>query len=275
MSAVRTATLVLMPSKSAAAYLGDLKQARDAAKTEIDRERLTLVMAYAYSASKNWQELLSAAQELLKAAPSSVRAFNLLAAAYRRLRFYDDWDNLVQGKMHQYPDELAYTRSAAALEADRGRTEKSREILRGIIDRGKATEEDLNLYAWYALLLPNPITDETLDMAHRANDLGKNSDFNVLHTLACVYAQAGKTSQAREYLLKAMDAAQLEEPNSEVWFGFGLIAEQYGAADAADRMYHRVEKPEFEYPGSSYEISRRHLAAMGGTTKSLTGSAKH
>lgn len=254
-SDMRTAALVLMPSKQAAAYLGDLKQARDAAKTDIDRKRLTLVMAYADSASQNWPELLSAAQELLKASPSSIRAFNLLVTAYRHLKLYDNWDKLVQEKMGQYPDELAYTRSAAALEADRGQTEKSREILKGIIDRGQAAEDDLNLYAWYALLLPNPITDETLDMAHRANDLSKNNNFNVLHTLACVHAQAGKTSQAREYLLKAMDAAKLEEPNSEVWFGFGLIAEQYGAVDAADSMYHRVEKPEFEHPGSSYVLS--------------------
>ncbi len=274
MSSMRTAALVLMPSKPAAAYLGDLKQARDASKADIDRKRLTLVMAYAYSASRNWQELLSAAQELSKTAPSSVRAFNLLVTAYRRLKLYDDWDNLVREKIHQYPDELAYTRSAAALEADRGRTEKSREILKGIIDKGMATQEDLNLYAWYALLLPSPITDETLDVAHRANDLGKNSNFAVLHTLACVYAQAGKTSQAREYLLKAMDVAQLEEPNSEVWFGFGLIAEQYGAVDAAESMYRRVEENEFEYPGSSYALSQQHLAAMGRTTKSVDGSTK-
>ena len=273
-SAMRTAALVLMPSKSAAAYLGDLKQARDAAKTDIERTRLTLVMAYAYSASKNWPELLSAAQELLKAAPSSVRAFNLLAAAYRQLKRYDNWDKLVQEKMRQYPDELAYPRSAAALEADRGQTEKSREILKGIIDKGKASEQDLNQYAWYALLLPNPITEETLDLAHRANDLGKNNNFNVLHTLACVYAQAGKTSQSREYLLKAMDVAQLEEPNSEVWFGFALIAEQYGAGDAAHSLYQRVAKPEFEYPGSSYALSQQHLAALDTRTKSATDSAR-
>lgn len=271
---MRTAALVLMSSKPAAAYVADLKQARDRAKADIDRTRLTLVMANAYSASKHWPELLSSAQELMNAEPSSVRAFNLLAIAYRHLQRHDDWDKLVQEKMRQYPDELAYTRSAALLEADRGQMDKSREILKGVIDRGKSTEEDLNLYAWYALLLPNPITDETLDLAHRANDLGKNNNFNVLHTLACVYAQAGKTSQAREYLLKAMDVAQLEEPNSEVWLGFGLIAEQYGIANAADNMYHRVEKPEFEYPGSSYVVAQRHLAALDSTTKSATDSAK-
>jgi hypothetical protein len=70
-----------------------------------------------------------------------------------------------------------------------------------------------------------------------------------------------------------MDVAQLEEPNSEVWFGFGLIAEQYGIADAAGKMYRRVEKPEFEYPGSSYMLAQQHLAALDSTKKNAIDSA--
>jgi hypothetical protein len=57
--------------------------------------------------------------------------------------------------------------------------------------------------------------------------------------------------KARDLLLKAMDARHLEEPNSEVWFGFALIAERYGVLDAAEEMYSRVEKPKVDYPGTS------------------------
>lgn len=84
------------------------------------------------------------------------------------------------------------------------------------------------------------------------------------HTLACVDAQAARTSQARDLLLKAMDALHLEEPNSEVWFGFAVIAEQYGVVDAAAKMYGRVEKPKVDYPGTSYVIAQEHLAALRG-----------
>ena len=118
------------------------------------------------------------------------------------------------------------------------------------------------MYAWYALLLPSPIGQDTIDLAVRANDLSKNANFSIQHTLACVYARAGKTTQARELLLKAMDSLHLEEPNSEVWFGFGLIAEQYGELDAAAKMYGRVEKPKFEYPGTSYVIAQQRVAAL-------------
>lgn len=270
---MRTAALALMSSKAAGPYLSELNQARTAAKTDAEHTRLTLLIAFADSATKRWSELLSAAQDLLKVAPSSVRAFSLAATAYHQLKLYDEWDKLVQEKMKQYPDELAYTRSAAALEADRGNIEKSRTILKKIIDQGKATESDLNLYAWYALLRPEPIDDETIEIAHRADDLSKNN-FSILHTVACVYAQAGKTSQAREYLLKAMEAAQLEEPDSAVWFGFGLIAEQYGILDAAEKMYRRVEKPEVDSVSSNYAIAQKHLAMLNHAKVSAGASLK-
>jgi len=41
-----------------------------------------------------------------------------------------------------------------------------------------------------------------------------------------------------------MAAANLAEPNSAVWFGFGSIYEQYGADDAAIAAYRKVTKPE-------------------------------
>lgn len=156
-------------------------------------------------------------------------------------------------------------RSYASLAAYRGQFGKSRDIIKGIIDKGQANQNDLNLYAWYALLLPGPIEQDTIDQAQRANDLAKNANFAILHTLACIDAQSGKTSQARDLLLKAMDAQHMEEPNSEVWFGFGLIAERYGVVDAAEKMYSRVEKPRVDYPATSYVIARQHLTMLQGT----------
>ena len=107
-----------------------------------------------------------------------------------------------------------------------------------------------------------PVDQDAIDVGVRANDLTKNDNFAILHTLACVYAQAGKISQAREVLLKAMETLHVEEPNSEIWFGFASIAEQYGSFDAADAMYRRVEKPQFDYPGTSYVISQQRLAGL-------------
>jgi tetratricopeptide (TPR) repeat protein len=263
---MRIAALVLLRSKAVdGPSLAALDQARQAAKTDLERHRLTMVMAYAYAAHEKWADMLPLTAELMKSLPTSLRAFELATTAFAGLKRLDDWDNLIQSRTHEDPDELAYVRSSARLAAYRNQFGKSRDILKGIIDKGHATENDLNLYAWYALLRPDPIEQGTLDSAQRANDLTKNANFAILHTLACLDAQSGKTSQSRDLLLKAMEAQHLEEPNSEVWFGFGLIAEQYGVIDAAEKMYSRVEKPKLDYPGTSYVIAQQHLTNLRGT----------
>jgi tetratricopeptide (TPR) repeat protein len=266
LSTIRTAALVLLRSKEVKGrYLSALNDARASVKTDLDRGRLTMVMAYAYAAQERWSDMLPLAEELTKSFPISLRAFDLAVMAYTRLGRFDDWERLVQARIQAHPDEAAYVRSSAQLAAYRGQFRKSREITKTLIDKGQATESDLNLYAWYALLLPPPIGAETIDVALRANDLSKNANFAILHTLACVYAQDGRTSQARELLLKAIDILHLEEPNPEVWFGLALIAEQYGEFDAAQKMYGRVEKPKFGYPGTSYMLAQQHITELRNT----------
>lgn len=261
-SAIRLAALVLMPSKQlTSSNLAAVLAARDAAKTDSDRSRLNLVVANAYSIQERWSDLLPISQDLSKAYPTSLRAFGLVTGAYAQLKLFDDWETLVGSLRATHPDELDYIRSSARLATYRGEFAKARELIKGIVDKGQASTEDLNLYAWFALDLPTPIDQEAIDTAIRAVDLSKNS-FAIQHTLGCVYAQAGKTTQARELLLKSMDDGHVEQPNSEIWFGFGLIAEQYGVFDAAEKMFTRVEKPKIEYPGSSYALAQEHLAKL-------------
>jgi Tfp pilus assembly protein PilF len=83
-----------------------------------------------------------------------------------------------------------------------------------------------------------------------------------MHTLACLYARQGKTKQARDLLLKAMDVASLPEPDSSVWLALAEIAEQYGEADAARTMYARVEKEESEAPASNYSLAQQRLLVL-------------
>jgi len=271
-STIQLAALVLLPSKQLKAQnLAIVKAARDAAKTDLDRARLSMVLAYASLAQQHWDDLLSTAEGMIKAFPMSLRAFDLAEKGYAGLRRFDDWSKLAESRRAEHPEELAYVRSAARIAAYRGQFENARSIIKSLIDKGQANSEDLNLYAWFALALANPIDQEAIDTAIRATDLSKDS-FAIQHTLGCVYAQAGKTSQARELLLKAMDDLHLEEPNSEIWFGFGLIAEQYGILDAAQKMFGRVEKPEMEYPASSYALAQKHLADLKNSAGKLSAS---
>jgi hypothetical protein len=96
-----------------------------------------------------------------------------------------------------------------------------------------------------------------------------------LHTLACIYAERGKGKEARDALLLAINAAGLDEPDSSIWYGFGRIAELYGLNDVATTIYSRVEKSDkFEYPDSTYELSRLRLKRMAAQLPQ-TGAGKN
>jgi predicted Zn-dependent protease len=262
-TAARTAALVLIPSKGVRGDdLHALLEAREHARTDQERTELDVVAAHAYSKQERWMELTPVAERLLQAYPDSITAFQFATQAYAKVGRLDDWEKLVNAKMAKNPEEFAYLRSAAELARYRGDYSKSRQLLKSLIDRAKATQYDLNSYAWDALFLPVPIEQDSIETAERANQLSQNSNFSIMHTLVCIYARAGKEAQAHDLLLKAMDAGALEEPDSSVWLALGEVAEQYGERDAAQTAYMRVEKQEVEGPGSNYTLAQRRLAVL-------------
>lgn len=259
---IRTAALVLVPSKELKG--GDLQallQARDKAKTEQEKTRLDLVAASAYSKQERWADLEPVAARLMQAFPDSMAAFQWMTSVYAHTLRFEDWDKLVQDRMTKHRDELDYTRSAAQLARYRGDFIKSRQLMKDLADRSKATQNDLNLYAWDALFLPGEIGPETIEAAERANQLSQNANYSIMHTLASLYAHAGKAARARELLLKAMDG-KLEEPDASVWLAYGQIAEAYGEPAAAQAMYARVDKTQPETPTSNFVLAQQRLLAL-------------
>ena len=116
--------------------------------------------------------------------------------------------------------------------------------------------------AWYALFV-GKVEKSDIDDALKATQLSSNNG-TLLHTLGCLYAEAGSTEKARGVLLQAMDAMNLNEPDNNFWFAFGRIAEQYGERDAAIADYSRVTKPKSEYENSAspYRLAQLRLQAL-------------
>jgi Tfp pilus assembly protein PilF len=97
--------------------------------------------------------------------------------------------------------------------------------------------------------------------------MNKNSGFAELHTLACIYAAQGKTTEARKVLEEAMYAGNMPEPNSPVWYALGLIYEQYGAKAAALDAYRHVQAHEFDDhtyvdPLSTYILAQNRIQEL-------------
>jgi predicted Zn-dependent protease len=111
-------------------------------------------------------------------------------------------------------------------------------------------------------------SDSDLDYALKGAQLSNNS-WGVLHTLGCIYAELGKTKEAREVLLQAMDSGKFAEPDPNFWYAFGRIAEQAGEDSSARADYARVTKPEdpVGLPTSSYRLAQMRLEVMQRSAK--------
>jgi tetratricopeptide (TPR) repeat protein len=199
-------------------------------------------------------------KRLMEQEPDSVVALNLAVQGYGLLNDPASLQAMLTPLLKKKPDdhdllaaqirayELAHDFKAAQATAQKD------------LDSGKATIGDYNNYAWIGLF-HNDLGDDITKAAQQAVQMGKNSGFAELHTLACIYAAQGKTTEARQVLDQAMFAGNMAEPNSAVWYALGLIYEQYGAKTAALEAYRHVQAHEFDDhtyidPSSTYVLAQ-------------------
>src|SRR5205807_5267184 len=152
-------------------------------------------------------------------------------------------------KLPNDPDALRMLAQSALRSGDYSKCET---WYRKLIDATTANAGDYNNAAWNALFLGSlKSLNAALEDARRATAL-PNSGAAALHTLATLYAETGKTLEARDALLRSMDDAGRDDPAPHDWYVLGRIAEDYGATDAAAAAYKRVEKPKDTLNGSTY-----------------------
>src|SRR5260370_584592 len=172
------------------------------------------------------------------------------------------WAALLNARLAKHPAELDLLNQSAFEAESRADFAGARKTLRLVLDSGKATSNDYNGFAWLALF-DNHLDSESIQAGQQANLLSKNSSFADLHTLACLYAAQGKTTEARQLLLYSMAAGNQAEPNSAVWFVFGSIYEQLGENDATISAYRRVTAPDGTVnPIDTYNLAQASLRRL-------------
>jgi Domain of Unknown Function with PDB structure (DUF3857)/Transglutaminase-like superfamily len=237
----------------------------DAAKLNV-----ALALADGYEQLQHFDKLLVVASGLTKEYPESRRAFLMQSSALTGLRRYREADQLAQDRLKQLPDDLdamrALVRSAVAREDYSLAYERTRQVVK----LEKSEPSDKNELAWYALFT-GKVSGEDVNTALAAAQANQNNG-NVLHTLGCIYADVGKTKEAREVLVHAMDVGNLDEPNDAFWYAFGRVAEQYGEAQVARANYERVSTPKkaSQVPGSPYRLAQMRMNGLGTDKESKT-----
>jgi len=252
---MKLAALALLADKAAVREHMDVLKGMRAQAKDTEGVRLDILLAHAATATKDWALLREAGIRLLSSNPGSDTALRYVVTASL---FTKDWDlghKAISARFARIPDDLAAIRADAELAEGRGDFAGARKILRPLIDKNRAEINDINQYTWNSLFL-GKVSDEDLSLIQRA--INDNSSYPEIHTLACLYAEIGKTKEARELLLRAMDSVGMDEPNEPIWYGFGRIAEDYGLEAVALSLYQRVGKGEDEVdsPSSTYNLAR-------------------
>jgi tetratricopeptide (TPR) repeat protein len=202
-----------------------------------------VAIADALADSTELRELHMVSQRLLAANPDSVVALTLLSTADTGLKQWSDWQTAAQARLTRRPNDPEALRSLARNATEQHKFTQARQYMVQLQTAGKADASDLNSLAWDSLFEPN-VDQAAIDAAQQGNMLTQNNNFSIMHTLACVYAENGRTKEAREVILNGMKAGNLIEPNDAAWYVFGRIDEQFGQLDAAAQAYRKVEKPE-------------------------------
>ena len=239
-----------------------LESAFAEANTDAEKTNIQLALLAGYGNEDNFEQMLAVARELAKQHPESKSIFIQESFALRMVGKSAEADALADAWTKQMPDDLEGLRQKSINALSRNDFAVAHDLAVKVVNSGNADAADLNQAAWYALFT-GKIDPSDVQDAIRGAQMSQNSP-SILHTLACLYAATGKTKEAYQLLIQAMDRENLEEPNPDFWFAFGRIAEQYGETQAALADYARVTKPkkQIQLMGSSYQLAQKRLQIL-------------
>jgi tetratricopeptide (TPR) repeat protein len=234
-------------------YITFIKQARAQAK-ESEHTRLDLLLANAAATIQDWTLLEEVSTRLLTENPGSDAALSDIVRACIHTHDWKVGEKAISLRLARIADDEEAVREAAVLADGKGDFAQAKSLIRPLIDKNRAGMWDFNQYTWNAIML-GKVSDEDLSILQQA--INDNNSFAEIHTLACLYAELGKTKEARELLLKAMDSAGMSQPDDSVWYGFARVAEDYGLTEVALSLYQRVGKTKGDdTPTSTYNLAR-------------------
>jgi tetratricopeptide (TPR) repeat protein/transglutaminase-like putative cysteine protease len=256
------ATILTAYKQTAAQGLAILETARNSGRNDAEKVNISLALLDGYNNLDEYDKALAVGADLARQYPESERIFFNQSLDLRALGRFEEGDRLAADRLKRIPGDLAAMESLVLVAEDREEYAKAHALSQNIIDEGKAGPMDLNNMAWSSLFI-GKVEPSDIEYGLKAAQLSNNNP-GWLHTLGCVYAEVGKTKEAREVLVQAMDLLNLDEPDTNYWYAFGRIAEQYGERDAALANYEQVTKPEkaIALPTSSYYLAQHRLQAM-------------
>jgi tetratricopeptide (TPR) repeat protein len=258
---IRLAAAALMVGKTYAKESAPiLASLRETAPSEDVKTAADVALVSAYNILGEWANVVPIAERLSKAHPDSGSAFTSWTIALTQTGKNDEAETIAKERLARLPKDADAMRAMARIYAKKGDYDTAVMWSRRTVDDVTPVTADYNMAAWMALFLGKGL-DRAIDDARRGSADEAQATYGGLHTLAALYAESGKSVEARQALLKGMDKRGTDDPGSDDWFVLGRIAENYGVRDVAMAAYKRVEKGELTGT-TTWELTQRRIAAM-------------
>jgi tetratricopeptide (TPR) repeat protein len=256
---IRLAAAMLLPDtkKSSALAIPILTAARANAAAEV-QPRIDQALLTAYRITEKWDDVVVVAQRLSEKYPQSTAAFLSLASALEELGRHDELRTLALARLEKFPGDNAAQQALGSQALHRGDYAEAVKRFAGVLDRSNPSPGDYNNAAWAAVFAKGDLTKAAEDAQHAA---GKSESYAVLNTLAVIYAEQGKTAEARETLLKSLEQKPDDKLGAPDWYIVGRIAESYGIREAATEAYAKIEKPK-RVGGTTWTLAQERLAKL-------------
>ena len=246
---IRLAAAVLMAEKTAGAEkdisekkaIGVLEELYPQAPNDATKAAIDRALTFAYGRRKDWTKSVAPAQRLVERYPESEIAFLAYTQALSLSGKSADAETLAKQRLERLPKDRAALRALAVSASAKRDYEAAERYAQQIIDETAPEREDFNNAAWYGVFTGN--LERAMENARQATGGEKRGKQTApsFHTLAVIFAESGKTVEARQALFSSMEQRNHDQPDSNDWYVLGRIAETYGVREAALAAYKRVQ----------------------------------
>ncbi|HYN20323.1 MAG TPA: DUF3857 domain-containing protein [Thermoanaerobaculia bacterium] len=247
--------------------LPTLTACRQAASEGPRQLALDRTLLAAHLSLRQHQEAADLLRRLLQAEPDSEPFRRALVGELTRLQRWDELRQLADARLAKDADDVVAQEVLVELALRNGDFDRAEAISQRILDSGKAGADQYNESAWLSLFRGHA-DERAMEMAQRAAGLSDYQDYGILHTLASVYVEQGKTGEAYRLILQALEIKD-SEPGVSDWYVFGRLAEHYGLPDVARDYYEKAYEnvrggaEEDASPISTIHLVRKRLEELG------------
>ncbi|HEX9982007.1 MAG TPA: tetratricopeptide repeat protein [Thermoanaerobaculia bacterium] len=253
------AASLTMPSKESEAIL---LAARDQVPSETARASVDLALAAMYEKQKDFPKMLAVTTRLVAAQPESPTAFSRHIDALVANSKTADAMVLAKHRLERLPKDRDAIRAQRLIASASGDYDAAQQYAVRIIDELRPENADYTTAAWLALFTGKQLDRAIEHAQHAVSPQNKSADKTgrAARTLAALYAETGRSVEARTALLETLDGSRKSALHESDWYILGRIAENYGVNDFAIAAYRKASKTNEK--ATSSELARKRLAVL-------------